>query len=62
MFSINQLRLLGFHFILEGEIFWFLNPSGIKQFAIDEEIDFDEMMFDMLENETLKLTKDYAGI
>jgi hypothetical protein len=62
MFSINQLRLIGFHFIVEGEIFWFVNPSGVRQFAIDDELDFNEMIFDVLENETLKLTKDYAGI
>jgi hypothetical protein len=61
MFSINQLRLIGFHFLWEGEIFWFVNPSGIRQFVIDEEFDFNEVIFELLENETLKPIKHYAG-
>lgn len=51
MYSINQLRLIGFSFIIEGEIFWFINPSGTKLFVIEDDTDFNEIKYYLIENE-----------
>ena len=53
MYSINQLRLIGFHFIIEGEIFWFVNPAGERQFVIKDDTDLEEMEWYIIENEQL---------